>query len=296
MVKVVVIVVHYGNGVATLYTLNEVDSSITTMTQNKIPVYIVTNSKLSEQIPVYSNLECIVLNPEKNLGYGGAFNFAYAHIRKERPTIEYFWLLNNDVSQFSPNIIHSLTEVMHGNPELAAVSPKILKENGKVWFAGARVNIRKGLAVHGMFNKSGRTPFLTGCALFMSVKALENVGTFFEQYFLYWEDVDWSLRAIERGFLLGIVSYTTITHRDHGSSNGSTNPYYYLIRNSYIALKRHAPHSSVSLFLVRRLLRDIRAVVKNPRLLPTILAANYDGVTLYRKVVALTESKNNDEI
>ena len=55
--------------------------------------------------------------------------------------------------------------------------------------------------------------FLTGCCLLLRVRALQDVGTFREDFFAYVEDVDLSLRLSRAGWRLGWVPRARLAHR-----------------------------------------------------------------------------------
>ena len=83
--------------------------------------------------------------------------------------------------------------------------------------------------------------YVTGCALLMRRAAIELVGLLDESFFLYWEDVDWSCRARQRGYKLLVVPTARIWHRINASA--STRPVaalYYSERNLLLFIERWA--------------------------------------------------------
>src|SRR5207245_6517210 len=54
--------------------------------------------------------------------------------------------------------------------------------------------------------------WLDGACLLMSVAAAREIGGLAEDYFLYWEEVDWCVRARRRGFRCVVQPATSIVH------------------------------------------------------------------------------------
>jgi GT2 family glycosyltransferase len=74
---------------------------------------------------------------------------------------------------------------------------------------------------------------LSGCGLLIPRGAFEAVGPFDEDYFLYFEDSDLSVRARAAGWELWIAPRAVIRHREGAATGGRGAPLamYYFIRN-----------------------------------------------------------------
>ncbi len=66
--------------------------------------------------------------------------------------------------------------------------------------------------------------YISGCSLFLPVDILNKVGLLEEKYFLYFEEVDFCIRAIRLGFKLKYVSESIIWHKE-GSTINNSNDY-----------------------------------------------------------------------
>jgi N-acetylglucosaminyl-diphospho-decaprenol L-rhamnosyltransferase len=66
-------------------------------------------------------------------------------------------------------------------------------------------------------------PVLSGCSLLIPRTTLQSVGPFDEGYFMYWEEVDWQLRAIASGHTCWLVPSAQVCHA-RGSSSGPADP------------------------------------------------------------------------
>jgi GT2 family glycosyltransferase len=75
--------------------------------------------------------------------------------------------------------------------------------------------------------------FVTGCSMLARLRMIRDVGLMDEGYFLYWEDVDWCVRARRKGWDIA-VAYNSLVYHKSSSSVGYGSPLksYYVARNS----------------------------------------------------------------
>jgi N-acetylglucosaminyl-diphospho-decaprenol L-rhamnosyltransferase len=59
---------------------------------------------------------------------------------------------------------------------------------------------------------------LSGCCLMFSRETWSRVGEFDERYFLYWEEVDWQLRARKHGIRTWLIPRAVVIHERAGST------------------------------------------------------------------------------
>ena len=126
-------------------------------------------------------------------------------------------LLNDDVL-VEPGCIDALVLAAG---DRCVTSPRI-EAAGDDAFAGGRIDWKRGFGSHG----PGALDYLTGAALCIPRSVWERVGSFNEDLFLYYEDVDWSRRALAAGFELAIVDDARATHAAGSSTAGETWAYY----------------------------------------------------------------------
>jgi GT2 family glycosyltransferase len=189
------------------------------------------------------------------------------------------WILNNDTVVAADAVDH-LVRAMETSRWLGVTSPEIDAPIGPeaptgVWYAGATVSLARA-ETHHVLRTLGRTAdvvatdYVTGCAMFLRCEALEGAGMFWERLFLYWEDVDLSLRLRNAGWGLGVVPSATITHFPHGSVPSNVAERYYF-RNAILVARRHGPFRVVAMALVSlvvRLARCWRSALLRRRSMP----------------------------
>jgi GT2 family glycosyltransferase len=226
-------------------------------------VVVVDNgSKLPFQLPPrLQNPHFEVIRSESNLGFTGGNNLGI-HYALEKYNPDHVLLLNNDTI-VTPQFLIDLYKATKKHPKWGMINPKIYfypgmefhpgysaAEKGHVlWFAGGCLDWTHLDAFHkgvdevdrGQFDEAQTTDFVTGCCLLVRRQVLETVGLLDEDYFLYSEDVDWSLRTKQSGFELGYWPQSVIWHKNAGSSGGAGSPLhvYYQSRNRLLLAWRY---------------------------------------------------------
>ena len=220
-----------------------------------------------------------VVASERNLGYGGAANLGLELALERGAT--YAWVLNND-TVIDPACLGEMVSAMEGDPGCGAASPVIDAPIGPeapngIWYAGGVADASRASTRHIMAPIEAApgivaTGFVTGCAMFLRTNALAQVGLFWADLFLYWEDVELSFRLSAAGWKLGVVPSARIMHLVHGSipSRLAT---YYLYRNALMVASRYghargAARATVALS-TRAVRRWAACIVKGLRPFPT---------------------------
>ena len=184
-----------------------------------------------------------VIETSINLGFTGGNNLGLKHAHATNA--KYIYWLNNDTTS-EPNAITHLVVAAEANPRYGILTPLIhyFDRKDEPWFAGSSMNLSRGIAVHdncgGMDVSPMPVPWISGCAMLGDVQLLTDLGGFDDRFFLYWEDVDLSLRVDQKGRDLGLVRMSRIYHKV--SRTASANPgasRYYYVRNNLLLVHLH---------------------------------------------------------
>lgn len=202
-----------------------------------------------------------IVESNSNLGFGAGINvLARAAMASSSVNL---WILNPD-TEVMPGALEALSLGAAARFGLI-LSPVILSNRSdpmSVWFRGGTFNSLTGAVRHTGFgdipveskSKSGHvaTQFMTGAAPFLTKQTWKHIGDFREDLFLYWEDVEWSSRAGERGVSLEIDTKSVIVHKEGGSSgsdlDGLSETYYYYSSRNRILVAGHCAARANRLF------------------------------------------------
>lgn len=191
----------------------------------------------------------LLLNDE-NSGFAGGNNVALEYIINYAQT-DYILLLNNDTI-VEPDFIEQLKRKFLEYPDTGFVGIRHYYYDDRTslqTIGGGLVDSTHGeaMALHEL--DRGEFDFITGSCIFMSLDVLKTVGVLSEDYFLYWEDVDYSKRAIDAGYKLRVADQGCIYHKE-GASLKSANRYYYHTRNRIRYMKKFYGGSKYYKFLI----------------------------------------------
>lgn len=169
--------------------------------------------------------EQLVLVKAVNRGFSAANNVALKYIFKNGIDSSYIWILNNDTVIDSNSIVELLNFYTRPGTEDYVISSKmrfyhdqsklqaIIGDYNK-WI-GRGSHIGENEEDHGQYDQYvvKETNYLVGASVFIPLKIAVNVGLMDESYFLYFEDLDWSLKIKQRGYKLGIQTSAIIYHK-----------------------------------------------------------------------------------
>ena len=186
-----------------------------------------------------------VIKSEKNLGFAGGNNLG---IRAAKG--KYIFLINNDTI-FKNFNIQALIKKLESSPKIAIVCPKIRFAWGShpIQYAGytplSNITVRNqaigfGEEDHGQYDTAHPTPYAHGAAMLIKREALEKVGPMPECYFLYYEELDWSMMFTRAGFEIWYDPACTVYHKE-SQATGQNSPLrtYYIVRNRLLLVKRN---------------------------------------------------------
>ncbi len=186
-----------------------------------------------------------VIRSEKNLGFAGGNNLGIKEAKGK-----YIFLINNDTI-FKEFNVDSLINRLESSPQIGMVCPKIrfAWSNNPIQYAGytplSKITVRNqaigyGEEDHGQYDCAYPTPYAHGAAVLIKREAVEKVGLMPEDYFLYYEEIDWSMMFTRAGYEIWYDPACTIYHKE-SQSTGQDSPLrtYYITRNRLLLVKRN---------------------------------------------------------
>jgi GT2 family glycosyltransferase len=187
------------------------------------------------------------LDTGANLGYTGGNNRGME--RALANGADYVFVLNND-TVVDATCVSRLVDAAERNDRVAMVAPKILyfDDPSVIWYAGGDHSMTKGLGNHrGQFERdSSDAPqpveeisFVTGCAFLMPAQAAQELSGFAEDFFIYCEDVELSLRARRVGYHLYYQPAARLYHKEPKVSNPTPFQIHLRDRNRRRVVRRH---------------------------------------------------------
>ena len=214
---------------------------------DKMEVIVVDNASTKDEATElerkFSHIK--VIRSDKNLGFAGGNNLGI-----QASTRDFIFLVNNDTI-FKDFNIQSLIDRLESSPKIGVVCPKIRFAwgNNPIQFTGytplSRITVRNkairfGEEDKGQYDSPHSTPYAHGAAMLIKRDAIEKVGLMPECYFLYYEELDWSMMMTRAGYEIWYEPACTIYHKE-SKATGQNSPLrtYYITRNRLLLVKRN---------------------------------------------------------
>lgn len=246
MNKLVFIIIVNFNG---LKDTSECINSLLKLVYDKFQILVIdNNSEDNSEEELSSNFPKIkVIQTGNNFGYAKGNNIGISYALEHGA--EYLWLLNNDVI-VDKDSLGSLIDRYAQSDNAAIVGSKILNyyNHEMIDYAGGIFNMKNGMTYHINRNEIDKkiceeklinTEFITGCSMFLSKEIFNIIGFMDENYFLYCEDVDWSIRARLKGYDLFVVPTSKIYHKISSTTRREKGIItYYKTRNTLYLLQK----------------------------------------------------------
>lgn len=217
--------------------------------------------------------EVIVIKNNDNLGFAKANNIGIKYAMDNSG--EYVLLLNNDTiveKDFLDQLIKPFMEHKINKIGLTIGKIRYYDDKSLLWYAGGRINYFKANSqVYGLnetdigqYDEEKEVEFATGCCMLISKDTLDRVGYLSDEYFLYYEDTDYSCKIINSGLKMIYVPKSIIYHKESVATNKfSYNYQYYFARNRLLFIKNNMKFKSkitgypiTILWLVKKIILD----------------------------------------
>ena len=217
---------------------------------------------------------------EANLGFSTGNNIGI-RFALER-LADYVLLLNND-TEVEKDFLSKLVEVAKTDEKIGLLSPVIFNgPDRQIWFSGGRIDWLRMKTIHERKSTTVdyyESEFVTGCAMLVKASVFKKIGLLDEDYFLYWEDADFTVRAKRAGFKTIVVSGSWIYHFEK-SEKEKKNKTYWLVVSGLIFFKKNAPFAFkpwiTSYVFLRKMKNWADVVLKRGELAPTVRKAHKD--------------------
>ena len=188
----------------------------------------------------------IVIRSDKNLGFAGGNNLGIQAAHGK-----YLFFLNNDTILTQPSTLSLLITRLESSDQIGMVCPKIRFTWGKqpIQYAGytplSKITLRNnsigfGEQDNGQYDTPHPTPYAHGAAMMVKREVIEKVGMMPNCYFLYYEELDWSMMIRRAGYDIWYEPACTIFHKE-SQTTGQQSPLkaYYITRNRLLFAQRN---------------------------------------------------------
>ncbi len=217
---------------------------------------------------------------ETNKGFAAANNQGI--LLAQKLNAAYFWLLNNDtvLESDSLNALIRFSELIKSeNQQPGLIGSKVLFYNNQntIQTIGGIFNPFTSRQYHkghkekdnGQYDHAEvKINYPYGASIFFDTNFLNEVGLMNEKYFLYFEELDWSVRAMRKGFESRFCFESRVFHKQGNATgkkmNKTRSPFNTCLksRNLLLFYTQHY-FTLLPVAWLRLLLNAIKAFIKN---------------------------------
>ena len=229
---------------------------------DSLEVIVVDNASKEDEATIIEQRypQVKVIRSKENLGFAGGNNLGIQAAHGK-----YLFFLNNDTllrckkEDVRCKMFQPLIDRLESSPKIGMVSPKIRFSWGTnpIQYAGytplSKITLRNraigcGEPDHGQYDTAHPTPYAHGAAMMVKREVIEKAGLMPECYFLYYEELDWSMMMRRAGYDIWYEPAMTVYHKE-SQTTGQQSPLrtYYITRNRLLFVKRN--NKTVSRYL-----------------------------------------------
>jgi GT2 family glycosyltransferase len=251
-----IITVNYNQAAVTEDLLSSI---IENNAYSPVEVIVVDNGSTTDPVPHWKTKYPFItfIRSEKNLGFAGGNNLGIAAAKGD-----YLFLVNNDTI-FTGDLVSRLAGTLDMHPGTGMVSPKIVyyDQQDLLQYAGFTpmnyctaqnrcVGYRE--KDNGQYDHlSGITAYAHGAAMMVKREAIGKAGLMAENYFLYYEELDWCERIRKAGYTIRVNMQAVIYHRESLSvGKQSSLKEYYMNRNRILFVRRNTSLLNYMFFIL----------------------------------------------
>jgi GT2 family glycosyltransferase len=263
-------------------------------------IIIVDNASSNDSLKILKETinDCIIIESKENLGFAGGNNLGIKYALHHN--CDYIMLLNNDTlvkTDFLDNMLNSFSK----DKKVGLVGCKIMyyPEKNIIWYGGGYIDWFKFIGAHygmrqidnGQYDTEKEINFMTGCCMLIKREVFEKVGLLSEDYFMYFEDVDFCVKVKNSAYKILYNPKAVIYHKVGLSSGGEESPFSikWCTRNRLLFMNKYKGNISSFIFIlskiffyITRFIRCFQYIFKNKK---DKSKAIIDGIKSYKKYI-----------
>lgn len=240
--------------------LNRCIKSILNNSYKNIELIIVNNGGTLIESDMLGNIS--IIHTKENLGAAEGRNVGYRATKGE------YILFGDDDAHFDNEMLNELLKVFLTEDKAGIVQPIIydIEEKDRIVAVGHGINLTTGRLYadsvgekdHGMYKNIQEIP-MGGCIWMVKKEVFDRVGEYDAEYFIPYEDSDFSLRARKAGYKVYLAPNAKAYHPLKKKTSipdsilyiGITSPEraYRVMRNKMMFMRKHAPFRNLIFFL-----------------------------------------------
>ena len=236
--------------------------SLSSSPDSNYQVIIINNSLDDNSINDLQSKSTIIIDAEKNLGFGGGCNLGLQWIfNQDKQGI--VWIINPD-AYLPENTLEKAQLFFNSYQQLSILGTIIYTPEQKIWFAGGRFIPENGAILEVDLLTNNDTDYIncdwvSGCSIIINLNKFSECPLFDHAYFLYYEDFDFCRRYANQGHLIAITKQLSVIHQPSSITN--RNIFKKIRYSTYSYLFTINRYTNKSIFTMKLILQIIKAAM-----------------------------------
>jgi len=225
---------------------------------NTSDIKFIDPSEISVMRDSLENTLCLLKNGNNDgfaIGNNIGIDFALRYLDPD-----FLLLLNND-TVVETNFLRKLVEISYSDNNIGVTSPEIFEyyDPKKIQYSSDKFNFYLGTIIpskKGPINGFMESDTVCGASMGIKREVIAKIGYLPTDYFMLWEDIDYSINVKRQGFLCGYAHGSKIWHKGSVSLGKIGNPdrIRLSIKNRILLWKKYATGSQMICFLLSLLI------------------------------------------
>ena len=215
-------------------------------------LYVVDNASnddtLQKLAPHTHQLSMVIIDNDKNIGVAAGNNQGIKQALADSCT--HVLLINNDI-EFEPELFSKLlTGMLASGCDMLVPKMMYHDQPQKIWFAGGHFdNVKTYVNIHegyqeidcGQYDEPRVIEYAPTCCMLIKPEVFKKVGMMDEKYFVYYDDTDFCIRALQLNQVLYFYPAATLTHKVSSLTGGGESDFAikYYMRNKVYFIRKH---------------------------------------------------------
>lgn len=200
-------------------------------TNDQDTLFVSVNSELNDNETCW---DVVIIRSDVNNGFAAGNNTGVRFIQKNELDYDNIWLLNNDtIIDFEAleNYVRRMKYEVQMKSNVGILGGKLLFHHDRSILQGIGGNYNKFIAAakpigwnqkdtNQYEEKDVKFDYVIGASMFVNKSFINEVGLMKEDYFLYFEELDWTLRGRKKGWKIGYEPTVKVYHKESASTTG----------------------------------------------------------------------------
>ena len=204
----------------------------------------------------------IFIQSGENNGFAAGNNVGTEYVLKKSDS-QFIWYLNNDTVVETNSLSEYIKKAQQykiNNNKVGIIGAKLMyyHQPKLIQAIGGKYNKWLAISKHigayeedkGQYDNEEITKIISypvGASMFVNIDFIKDVGLMSEDYFLYFEELDWVCRGENRGWSVGFCYSSKIYHKEGSSISGSNNKVsllsdYHSLKNKFKFTRKFYPN------------------------------------------------------